>query len=61
MRDPNDKFPELQLQAVEPSEPVVQQTPPAELAARLAIMLCDDPTDPDMVGIESYLEIARRH
>lgn len=61
MRDPNDKYPELQLQVVEPSEPTVQPTLPADLIARLAIMLCDDPTDPDMVGIEGYLEIARRH
>ena len=61
MRDFYDKFPELQLQAVEPSQPVDQMPPLSDLAARLAIMLCDDPTDPDLVGIETYLEIVRRH
>ena len=61
MRDFYDKFPELQLQVVEPSLVVDQRPVLTDLAARLAIMLCDDPTDPDMDGIESYLEMARRH
>ena len=62
MRDSYDKFPELRLQAVEPSQAVAQLQPPlTDLAARLAIMLCDDPTDPELFEIESYLDIARRH
>ena len=61
MRDSYDKFPELRLQAVAPSQPMVQLPPLTDLAARLANMLCDDPTDPDLVGIESYLELVRKH
>ena len=60
MRDLYDKNLELRLQAVEPVQPVVQPQL-TELAAHLAIMLYDDPTDPDTFEIESYLEIARRH
>ena len=61
MRDFVDNFPELRLQVVEPTQTVPRVAPLTDLAARLAIMLCDDPTDPDTAEIESYLEIARRH
>lgn len=60
LRDSDQRFPEFRLQSVESTLPKVQP-PLSDLAARLAIMLCDDPTDPDVVGIESYLEVARRH
>lgn len=61
MGDSYDKFLDLQLQAVEPSPEMVQSPPLTDVAARLAILLSDDPTDPDTVGIRSYLEVARRH
>ena len=61
MRDSNDKFPELRLQVVESPRPVARQPLLTDVTARLAIMLCDDPTDLEMPEVESYLEIARRH
>jgi len=55
MQERYDRVPELRLQTIEPSPELPKLPPLTDLATRLTTMLCDDPTDPDMVGLESYL------
>jgi hypothetical protein len=61
MREFNDQQEQLSLQTVDLCRPTSPLQPLTDQAARVALMLCDDPTDPDMLAIEDYLEIARRH